>query len=265
MFKQQPQEIISRQNTIKQESQEKIFNRIKTKYQQIDFEKSKAWIENVFDTALKVSADIELEVDPPQPMEIPKEISAYVVQTILRLLSCRNDLYDNGLYFLNDAGTSLGLQPQEMRNLLDDEFDHLRVYFTERLLKELNQEQRHWCALILMKIICADGQIHPAEKVYFDIITKLMENDPKSFEKIKAKAKKAASLPKLKLQPDTARTMLKYVVTIAMCDGEYVGQESEFVKLVANSLDIDEAQVDTILQPVASSFMVIQSLFPKRT
>ncbi len=57
--------------------------------------------------------------------------------------------------------------------------------------------------------------------------------------------------------------MLKYIITIAMCDGEYVGQESEFIKQAAQSLNFSEDKIDSVLQPVASSFMVLESLFPR--
>lgn len=221
------------------------------------------WIKEVFENAVKLTKDKNLELGPPSEINLPLEVSAFTVQTIIRLLTVKSDPHDNGLYFLNDIGSALGINHREMRNLLDKEFDKLRYEFTIQLKEELDHEKLYWCALILMKIICADGQIHPAEKIYFDIIAELIKNTEYSLDSLKKTALANADLPKLELNRSLAEGMLKYVVTIAMCDGEYVGQESQFIKKAAKSLGIATSAIDGILQPVASSFMVLESLFPK--
>jgi uncharacterized tellurite resistance protein B-like protein len=224
-----------------------------------------SWIKDVFENAVKLSQDKNLELGPPAEISLPIEITAFTVQTVIRLLTTNSDPHDNGLYYLNDIGSALGIHHKEMRNLLDKEFDKLRYEFTIQLKEELDSEKLYWCALILMKIICADGQIHPAEKLYFDIISELINSTTYSLDSLKKAALGDAELPKLELAQTLAQSMLKYVVTIAMCDGEYVGQESQFIKKAAKSLGIAPSKIDGILQPVASSFMVLESLFPKET
>ncbi len=224
-----------------------------------------SWITSVFEDAARLVEDKSLEIDAPTPLELPREISAYTIQTVIRLLTLKSDPEDNALYYLSDTGSALGIQSEEMRNLLDREFDKLRYEFTIQLKKELDSDQLYWCALILVKIICADGQIHPAEKSFFDIISELIKESDYTLDTIKKAALEQSSLPKLNLNPGPAESMLKYVVTIAMCDGEYVGQESEFIKQAAESLGIEPSEIDTVLQPVASSFMVLESLFPRKT
>lgn len=224
-----------------------------------------AWIDEVFKNSQALVEDESLELPAPDPIELPKEICAYTVQSIIRILTSLTDPHDNSLYFLNDIGQALGIQPKEMRNLLDKEFDKLRLEFTLQLKEELSEEKIYWCALILMKIICADGKIHPAEKTYFTVITELINGTEYSLESLEKTSQNITELPNLELSQQSARAMLKYVVTIAMCDGEYVGQESEFITQAAASLGIEASQIDGILQPVASSFMVLESLFPRKT
>ncbi|MBU2514890.1 hypothetical protein KJ966_26520 [bacterium] len=221
------------------------------------------WIETVLKNAIELSNDENLEKDPPVAIALPKEIAAYAIQKMVHLLTLQNDLRDNGLYYLGDAAMALNIDSKEMRNLLDSEFDKLRLQFTVQLKTELDSEQLYWCALMLMKIICADGHIHPSEKLYFDIISELIKNSNTTLDQLKKTALEASEIPKLELNTNAADAMLKYVVTIAMCDGEYAGQESEFIKKAAVSLGIEESNIDAILQPVASSFMVLESLFPK--
>lgn len=221
------------------------------------------WISSVLNNIVQLCDDDSLELDPPTSFTLSKEISAYTVQTIIRLLTGGEVISENGLYYLNDTGVALGLESVEIRNLLDDEFNKLRYEFTVHLKQDLDEKQQFWCALMLLKIIYVDGHVHPAEKTYFDIIKELLKGSQYSFEQLESKAQNIDEFPNLQLSADLAKLMLKYIVTIAMCDGEYVGQESEFIKKAALSLNIAQDKIDTILQPVASSFMVIESLFPR--
>ncbi|MBU3916273.1 TerB family tellurite resistance protein [bacterium] len=264
MFKLSPEEIMEKQASLKEEAVEKLLSSLKSAQNlTVEPEKVQQWVESVYQNAVSVCKDASFEPDPPEPLLLPEKVALFILKSMIRIFSCKNDIGDGDLYFLGDVGAALNIGPSEIRGLLDDEYNRLRFYFTKRLLKDLDKEQCYWCALILMKIICADGYVHPAEETYFDIITQLIGGDAKNLEKLKAKAENTSEIPKLELEEDIARTMLKYVVIIAMSDGDYAGQESEFIKKAATSLGISQDKIDTILQPVASTFMVVRSMFPK--
>lgn len=246
------------------ETLEKIGQRLKTNdASNLDGDQILDWIKIVLNNAIELSNDETLDKDPPDSLDLTKEIAAYVIQKMIHILMRQNDIRDNGLYYLNDTGAALNISAEEMRNLLDDEFNKLRYQFTTQLKVELDSEKLYWCALILMKIICADGQIHPAEKEYFDVVQELIKDMDTNLQELEKVALKTEDIPKLSLNTETAISMLKYVVTIAMCDGEYVGQESEFITKAADSLGIEHAMIDQVLQPIAATFMVLESLFPK--
>ena len=252
------------QQNLVEESLEKIGKRLDTNdASNLDTNQVLDWVKTVLNNAIELSNDENLEKDPPDTLELPREIAAYVIQKMMHILMRQNDIRDNGLYYLNDTGAALSISAEEMRNLLDDEFNNLRYQFTTQLKAELDSEKLYWCALILMKIICADGQIHPAEKEYFDVVQELIKDMDIDLQELEKTALKTEDIPELSLNTETAVSMLKYVVTIAMCDGEYVGQESEFITKAAGSLGIEHSMIDQILQPIAATFMVLESLFPK--
>ncbi len=266
MFKLSPQEISEMQTSLKEEAVEKLLTSLKSAQNlKIEPDKVQSWVESVYQNTIDICMDEGFEPDPPEPIALPEKVAIFILKSMIRIFASKNDIGDGDLYFLGDVGAGLNINPSRIRGLLDNEYNRLRAYFTERLLKELGKEQCYWCALILMKIICADGYIHPAEVTYFDIITQLIGGDSKNLEKLKIKAESTSEIPKLELDEDIARTMLKYVVIIAMSDGDYAGQESAFIKKAAISLRIPEEKIDTILQPVASTFMVMQSMFPKES
>lgn len=262
MFSLSQTESREQQEALSREAVEKISERLQSLDDtQIDIPKTIDWVSSVFENAIKISSDENLELEPPDPITLPREICAYTVQTIVRILTSRSILRDNSLYYLSDTSQSLGLGGAETKNLLNNAFKDLQHEFTDQMISELDDDQIYWCALILMKIICADGQIHPAEKTFFEVIEALLENSNETIQTLEKKALEKNHIPELTLNQNTAEIMMKYVITIAMCDGEYVGKESEFIKEAAKALGIEESKIDSILQPIAGSFMVMHSLF----
>ncbi len=263
MRKSTPQNTTERQNSLKMDLESKISNVLSSAQGLgVDEETAKNWIGQVLYDTVKVNSDENYEPSPPEPIAISKEISIIIVAAVLKILATRFAIRDNGLYFLSDVGAALGVDPAVLRKLLDTQHEAMRDNFTQTLLDELDTEQCYWCALILMKIICVDDYVHPAEEVYFNAIARLTGGEMKDLIQFKMEADKVKQIPKLELDPVIADSILTYLITIAMCDGEYVDQESMFIKQAAQSLGIETTKIDTILQPVASAYMVIQSLFP---
>ncbi|NQU66131.1 MAG: hypothetical protein HQ517_17875, partial [SAR324 cluster bacterium] len=170
---------------------------------------------------------------------------------------------DCGLYYLGDVGAALGIEPSAVRTALDRKFESLRDEFSKLLLQALTPANRHWCAIIILKTILADEVIRPSEKAYFKVINTLISDDPKTPAELVAMALKIEKIPELKLDKEIVRILMWHIVAIAMFDGEYVGQEAQFIKETAIALQVDPSKIEGIIQPVAAIFMVIQALFPK--
>ncbi|MFH2130037.1 MAG: hypothetical protein ABIK68_06655 [bacterium] len=222
------------------------------------------WVDTVFQTAVDVSATDPREPQPVPPMTLPPELGAMIIEKLMDVLGYAYAFQDSGLYYLSDVGTALGCETAFLRSALDRKLDALRDEFSQLLLKELDPTHRHWCAVIILKTILADGVIHPSEKAYFKVINTLLSDSPKTPAELIAVAEKIETIPELKLDPEIVRVLMWHIVAIAMFDGEYVGQEAKFVKETALALQIDPSRIDDIIQPVAATFMVIQALYPNR-
>lgn len=220
------------------------------------------WINTVFQSAVLVCSTESPEVDPVEAITLPLNLCEAILDRLMDILGYAFAFSDSGLYFLNDVGSALGFKAPAMRMALERKLESLRDEFSKLLVKELDATHRHWCAVIILKTILADGVIHPSEKAYFKVINTLTSDDPKTADELIAIANKIDEIPDLDLDPEVVRVLMWHIVSIAMFDGEYVGQEAEFVKKTAAALKIDPARVDEHIQPVAATFMVIQALFP---
>ena len=220
------------------------------------------WINTVFQEAVDVSSATRKEPDPVPSLQLPPELSEVVIERLMGILGYAFAFEDGGLYYLSDVGTALGFEPAALRTGLDRKFESLRDEFTKLLLQELDATHRHWCAIIILKTILADGVIRPSEKAYFKVINTLTGDDPKTPAELIETAVKIEKIPDLNLDKEIVRILMWHIVAIAMFDGEYVAQEAQFIKETALALQIDPTKIDEIIQPVAATFMVIQSLFP---
>jgi len=221
------------------------------------------WLESVFETAAKVCGPDPAEPEPVPEIQLPLNCCEAILDRLMDVLGYSYSFQDSGLYYLSDVGTALGFSSASLRAALDRKLESLRDEFTKLLLEELDATRRHWCAVIILKTILADGIIHSSEKAYFKMIDTLTSDDPKTSDELIAVAKKIERLPELDLDPEIVRILMWHVVTIAMFDGEYVGEEAEFIVQAAAALHVDPARIDEIVQPVAATFMVMQTLFPK--
>jgi len=259
----QPQEVDKQRRKLTEEAVADIRERLEdANSSEIDLSSAGEWVEQVFQTALAVCCTESEDPEPVSPITLPLNLGEAIIEKLMDVLGHAFAIQDSGLYYLNDVGTALGFKTPSLRSALDRKLDSLRDEFSKILLKELDATHRHWCAVIILKIILADGVIHPSEKVYFKVINTLISDDPKSPAELIAVAKKIDKIPDLNLDPEIVRILMWHIVAIAMFDGEYVGMEAQFVKETAVALQIDPATIDDFIQPVAATFMVIQSLFP---
>jgi len=259
----QPQEIDAKRKLLMQEAVTEISELLqKAENLEPDVSTATEWITTVFQEAVDVSSATKKEPDPVPEIKLPTELVGLVIEKLMDILGYAFAFEDCGLYYLSDVGAALGVENSALRTALDKKFEALREEFSKLLLQELDSTHRRWCAVIILKIILADGVIAPSEKAYFKVINTLVSDDPKTPAELVAAAKSIQKIPDLNLDKEIVRILMWHIVAIAMFDGEYVGQEAQFIKETAVALQLDPTKIDDIIQPVAATFMVIQSLFP---
>ncbi len=263
MANQQHREAKAEKETLKEQAEAEIITSLdSTDNLEVDIGVAQKWIKEVFQGVMEASSSSNVEPQPPEPIQLPRKTAAAILIKVMDILAFNFEFQDSGFYYLNDLGIALDIDPSDIRKIVEMKLDHLRNDFTRLMLNELNQKQLNWCALIILKTILADGRVHPSEKVYFSVIERLIEGSRKTLLELKDVADKIDKIPPLEIDTRVKKMLLKHIVAIAMFDGEYVGLEAKFIKETSKALHVEESELETVIQPMASIFMVIQSLFP---
>ena len=221
------------------------------------------WINEVLENALVVYEEIESEEKTPKSINLPGKMRQQILTTLLEVLTCGRDLRDNDYYFLSDVSLALRLEPSYVLKTIEQVQYEIRRMFFDSLLEYLTDEQCFQSAVLLYKAIQADNQIHPAEFKYIENINQLLRNDQSRLEEVEKAVQRDADVESLDISDELARHLFKYLVEIVLCDQDFDPKESEYVNHVAEILGFDKTKRDEILQPIAATLMVKESLFPK--
>ena len=218
------------------------------------------WVSDVLENALAQSLSAEpLDLIPP-PMKLARVLGKSVIASLVEIFTTGKDMGDNDYYFIADVSSALGIDPSVAKKMIDQANYHIRKNFFDTLVHYLDDEQSMQCAILLIKAIRADDEVHPAEFKYIENISQLLRNDQAKIEQADQLAE--SGMPKVFLKKDFGLYMFKYLTEIVMCDGEYDARESEFLQKVGDAFGYDKHKQDETIQPVAGSLMVKAALFP---
>jgi uncharacterized tellurite resistance protein B-like protein len=231
---------------------------VKSKLQEIE-----TWIREVFDTALTVYQEDESENISPDPITLPEDIGKRIMSALLEILTCGRDFRDNDLYFISDVTIALSLDANYVLKSIEQVQYEIRRSFFDSLLDYLTEDQCLQSAILLYKAIQADDQLHPAEFKYIENINQLLKNDQSKIELVEHAVQSELIEDSLEISEELASHLFKYLIEIVLCDQDFDPQESLYVNDVAQILGFDGDKRDEILQPIAATLMVRDSLFPK--
>jgi len=221
------------------------------------------WIMLVFETTLQVSQESESETPAFDPVAIPTETSKKIIKGVLKVLSCGKNLTDNALYFISDISQTMNIEVAIVTRIIDQIESEIRQSFFNHLLSNLSDDQCFQCAILIYKAIYADNQVHPAEYKYIKNVLQLLKYDSARLEKVKEVSKTTMPINSLRINEKLTCHLFKTIIEIVLCDQDFDARESKFVQEMGSALGYDKDSLDQILQPIAASMMVKDSLFPR--
>ncbi|OGG95326.1 MAG: hypothetical protein A2508_05020 [Candidatus Lambdaproteobacteria bacterium RIFOXYD12_FULL_49_8] len=222
------------------------------------------WVTQVMKDGLTLAQATEPMEFCPAPMRLPQQIAEECIGTLIKLFTLNRDLSDNDFYYIADVAAAAGLDTPLVARVIEQAQYEIRKVFFQGLIGELDEEQCMSCAILLMKAIQADEELHPAEFKYLENISQLLDNDQSKIEKVEQYCAEQAGFPRVFLPDDLAIYMYKYLTEVVMCDGEYDARESAFIKDVGAAFGFDHTRQDKVIQPVSAAMMVKAALFPRK-
>lgn len=225
-------------------------------------EQTKSWIQKVYDSSLEsYHSDNIDDLIQFEEINLPAKLSGRIISDLLKIFSTRLHLSENEILFLSEVGIALQMNPEDVDAQIEKSLYQMRRDFTELIKKFLNEDQRYWVALMLWKAVHADHKIHPKEYKYFENIAQILNYNLKRLTQLEHESDDIQGLPLPQLDIRFYRHIFRYIVEIVMIDGQFDPDESQFVQEMGRRFGYDKDQQDQIIQPVASTLMLRQTIF----
>ncbi|MBU3914975.1 TerB family tellurite resistance protein [bacterium] len=221
----------------------------------------KAWVSKVLEDGILINTNDEFNDSELSPVFFPSAISTKIIETLLRILTCKGDLSDSDYFFISNVTSAMSLDSCKVYGIIEQvQYESRRDIF-QFIKSQLDEEQCDTCAILLLKAIRADNEVHPAEIKYFEIITDLLGNSQARLERIERDFYDFEKYLPITLSDNISQFMFKYLVEIVMCDKQYNSEESQFIQEIGQIFGFDKTRQDEIIQPVASALMVKSEFF----
>ncbi len=221
----------------------------------------KQWIDDVLDDVIRVMEDDAKDEEWALSVRIPPRVAQQMLYCIAKVISCGRDFEDNDYYLINRIRLILSLDNSITLKILDQVLYHNKKEDFDRLIQQLDADQRFSFASLLYKAIQADEKLHPSELKYMQNINQLLGNDETVLELVEKEGMDTDHFPIFNLTEPYADYLFTLLVEIVLCDDEYDPQESEFITKAAKVLGIDESRKEHVEQSIASALIAKSTLF----
>ncbi|MGK5093270.1 hypothetical protein WDW89_14820 [Deltaproteobacteria bacterium TL4] len=133
--------------------------------------------------------------------------------------------------------------------------DYVRFF---RDLLKLSKDDRYSISTLFFKLIYADSFVHQKEIPYVSDIFDLLENDPMLIASAKDEAIKMSvdTLPAILLGPRLTKQLLRCLLEITMCDGDFDYREFMTIRAFVNKMGYEPVEFEKLVLDVAQKYKV---------
>jgi len=184
-------------------------------------------------------------------INIDSSVAERILRLILNICACDDDLHYKEVIFAKRVGSALGITRLRIHGLLDQTVFRLKTESFDKLLGGLDEDERYWLAVVILKVIFADEKVHIKEYLYFSDIYDLVkyEDTEMLFEKVKEGPNqlKLEELPPVDFGSELSLRILKYLLCVSMIDSFFDYREHLLIQKVAQILKCEDQLEDLIL------------------
>ncbi len=120
---------------------------------------------------------MRVKVPAQEPLKTTAKKSEKIFRFILQALTSDLEIGEKEVAFALQTAILLGLSEKEARPALSEAVEFLRLEFFLRLMARLDSSQLEWLALVVVKLVYADGKVTPTERAYLNHLSYLLGQD----------------------------------------------------------------------------------------
>ncbi len=207
-------------------------------------------------------------------IQVTPETAKKIFKCALDICCCDEELHYTEIRFVKEAGEVLGILPIEVHVMIDHSILALKATSFEELLKNLNEQERYWLAVVILKVIFADQKVSNKEFLYFSDIYDLTEDADSLFNEMQKEFScfsdvyeltedadelvntmqensmqvTLENLPKMNLDSKRSHQILKYLLTLTMVDKDFDEQEFGLIQDIAGLLEYDQNKLKELVE-----------------
>ncbi|MBF0278752.1 MAG: hypothetical protein HQM13_13210 [SAR324 cluster bacterium] len=196
---------------------------------------------------------------PASQIAVSAELAVAIFHYILKICLCDRNLAAKEIHYLHQVGNSLGIENEDKRQIFKQVIFQTKEGFFQNLREQLQQKEREWLAVMILKVIYADNRLHQKELPYLNHVADLVDNESERIKAIREDASKRSieQMGKVQFEKKLSGRILEYLLRIVMSDQEFSPDEFQSIQLIARQLDYENKRLKKLIDLVKSDYQFL--------
>lgn len=184
------------------------------------------------------------------PVDIPLPLAETIFNYLIKV--CLNDrqLASNEIHYINKVGTELKIETNKKRKIFKQIILQVKEEFFRKLIEYLNQKEKYWLAVMTLKMIYADGEVHPKELSHFSYVGDLLKGHTETLKSVKeaAASKSVDEFEKVHFDKTKIDSIMEYLLGIIMSDQDWSDRELSLIYEIAQTIEYNKNRLDKLIE-----------------
>jgi len=194
------------------------------------------------------------------PIDIPIELAETIFNYIIKVCLSNRKLSSKEMHYINKVGTELNIETGKKQKIFKQIIFQTKDEFIRKLIRNLNQKERYWLAVMTLKMIYADGEVHPKELSHLSYIANLLTDNSETLKSVKedAASKPLSEFEKIHFDKTIVDSIMEYLLGIIMSDQDFSEKELSLIYEIAQTIEYSKIRLKELIESVKLDY---QSLF----
>lgn len=188
------------------------------------------------------------------PIQLPDSLAKTIFRYLLVLCILDRNLATEEIHYINNIGKLLNIEAVEKRQIFKQTIFHEKERFFHQLMDQLSAEERFWLAIMILKVIYADEQVHQKELPYFNNVVELLKDTGHSIKSVKQESthQPIEAFQQIHLSEEASHWVLEYLLGIVMIDQDCTDEELDNIRKIAKLLQYNHEKLEELIATAKS-------------
>ncbi|MBF0280272.1 MAG: TerB family tellurite resistance protein [SAR324 cluster bacterium] len=188
------------------------------------------------------------------PKNIDSDLAEQIFECMLEICGGDQELHPGEIQYLRAMGALLKIDYLELQYMIRNTGIKVKTAAFHGVLEDLNTDQKFWLGSVILKMIYSDQHISAKESIYLKDLDDLWKERPEALMKVKINPREllSESIQETTLTPDLSGRVIKYLLGLAVSDGELEKTEEALIRQVAGSIGYSSQKLEEDITTIKS-------------